>query len=93
MEKKKERQKHGTPKNCKWSYKSFLPVLRADFARIQNEVLAKSGFSIQVEHRSFKVQKEETEHNGDTFIARIFSRVLEEYVGVISCKEYEIADI
>ena len=82
-----ERRKHGAPKNRNWSDKSFLMVLRADFAQIQNEVLEQNGFSIRVDHRTLQAQKEEAEKNGDTFLARLFSRIPEEYVGVISCKE------
>ena len=81
-----ERRKHGSPKARKWADKNFLTVLRADFAEIQNEVLAKNGFSIRVDHRTLKAQREEAERNGDTFLARILSRVPEEYVGVISCQ-------
>ena len=61
--------------------------MRADFAQIQNEILEQNGFSIRVDHRTLQAQKEEAEKNGDTFLARLFSRVPEEYVGVISCKE------
>ena len=82
-----ERRKHGAPKNRNWANKNFLLVLRADFAQIQNEVLEQNGFSIRVDHRSLKAQKEEAEKNGDSFLARLFSRVPEEYVGVISCKD------
>ena len=79
-----ERRKHGAPKNRQWSDKSFLSVLRADFTQIQNEVLEQNGFSIRVDHRSLKAQKEEAERNGDTFLARLFNRIPEEYVGIIS---------
>ena len=82
-----ERRKHGAPKARKWSDKSFLTILRADFAEIQNEVLARNGFSIRVDHRTLKAQKAETESNGDTFLARLFSRIPEKYIGVISCQE------
>ena len=82
-----ERRKHGAPKNRNWSDKSFLSILRADFAQIQNDVLAQNGFSIRVDPRSLKAQKEEAEKNGDSFLARLFSRVPEKYVGIISCQE------
>ena len=82
-----ERRKHGAPKSRKWSDKSFLTILRADFAEIQNEVLARNGFSIRVDHRTLKAQKAEAESNGDTFLARLFSRIPEKYIGVISCQE------
>ena len=40
-----------------------------------------------MDYRTLQAQKEEAERNGDSFLARLFSRVPEEYVGVISCKE------
>ena len=82
-----ERRKHGAPKNRNWANKNFPSVLRADFAQIQNEVLEQNGFSVRVDHRTLQAQKEEAESSGDTFLARLFSRVPEKYVGVISCKE------
>ena len=69
-----EKYKRGAPKNRNWADKAFLSILRADFATIQNEVLAKNGFSIRVDHRTLKAQKEEAEKNGDTFLARLFNR-------------------
>ena len=86
-----ERRKHGAPKNRNWANKNFLPVLRADFAEIQNEVLERNGFSIRVDHRTLQAQKEEAESNGDTVLARLFSRVPEKYIGVISCQENDEA--
>ena len=82
-----ERWKRGAPKNRLWAEKSFLAILRADFAQIQNDVLEQNGFSIRVDHRSLKAQKAAAEQNGDTFLARLFSRIPEEYVGIISCHE------
>ena len=82
-----EKWKRGAPKARKWADKNFLTVLRADFAQIQNEVLEQNGFSIRVDHRTLKAQKEEAERNGDTFLARLFSRVPEKYIGIISCQD------
>ena len=82
-----ERWKRGAPKNRHWAEKSFLTILRADFAQIQNDVLERNGFSIRVDHRSLKAQKAEAERNGDIFLARLFSRIPEEYVGIISCHD------
>ena len=79
-----ERKKHGAPKGRKWSEKSFLADLRADFARIQNEVLERHGFSVRVDHRSLKAQKREALQNGDTYLVEILDRVPEEYIGVIA---------
>ena len=78
-----EKLKHGAPKNRRWIEKSFLSILRADFAQIQNEVLTKNGFSIRVDHRSLKVQKEEAERNGDIFLVKLLDREPEEYIGII----------
>ena len=82
-----EKWNRGAPKARKWADKNFLSVLRADFAQIQNEVLEQNGFSIRVDHRTLKAQKEEAERNGDTFLARLFNRAPEKYVGIISCQE------
>ncbi len=82
-----EKYKRGAPKNRHWAEKSFLSVIRADFAQIQNEVLEKNGFSIRVDHRTLNAQKEDAEKNGDAFLARLFNRIPEEYIGVISSKD------
>ena len=82
-----EKWKRGAPKDRKWCNRQYISEMRADFAQIQNAVLEQNGFSIRVDHRSLQAQKEEAEQNGDTFLARPFSRIPEEYVGVISCKE------
>ena len=84
-----EKLNRGAPKNRNWADKNFLAVLRADFAQIQNDVLEKNGFSIRVDHRTLKAQKEEAERKGDTFLARLLDRIPEEYVGLISCKDDE----
>ena len=82
-----EKWKRGAPKARKWCNRQYVSEMRADFARIQNEVLARNGFSVRVDHRTLQAQKEEAERNDDTFLARLFSRMPEEYVGIISCKE------
>ena len=61
--------------------------MRADFARIQNEVLAKNGFSIRVDHRSLKAQQSEAEEHGNDFLARVYKRMPESYIGIISAHE------
>ena len=84
-----EKWKRGAPKNRKWCNHQYVTELRADFANIQNAVLEQNGFSIRVDHRTLKAQKEEAEHKGDFSLARLFSRVPEKYIGVISCQDYE----
>ena len=82
-----EKWKRGAPKDRKWTDKNFLFTLRADFAQIQNEVLERNGFSIRVDHRTLQAQKEEAEQNDDSFLARLFSRVPEKYIGIIGNQE------
>ena len=84
-----EKFKRGAPKDRKWCNHQYVTELRADFAQIQNAVLEQNGFSIRVDHRTLQAQKEEAEQNGDSSLARLFSRVPEKYIGVISCQDYE----
>ena len=46
------RRQHGAPKDKKWHDKNYLYKIREDFARIQNDMLKKNGFSIRVDHRT-----------------------------------------
>ena len=78
------RCQHGAPKDKKWHDKNYLYEIRADFARIQNDVLAKNGFSIRVDHRTLKAQQVEAEKNGDEFLTKLYKRVPEEHIGVIA---------
>ena len=81
------RREHGAPKASKWHDKKYLCEMRADFARIQNEVLAKYGFSIRVDHRTLEVQQAVAEQNGDAFLAQVCKRTPESYIGIISTHE------
>jgi len=78
-----EKYKRGAPKNRLGAEKSFLFVIRADFAKIQNEVLAKNGFSIRVDHRTLQAPKETVKQNRNTSLDRFFNHIPEEYIGVI----------
>ena len=82
-----EKWKRGAPKDRKWCSHQYVRQMRADFAQIQNEVLAQNGFSIRVDHRSLVAQKEEAEQNGDSSLARLFSRIPEKYIGLIGNQE------
>ena len=66
-----EKRKRGAPKNRKWAERSILAEIRRDLCQIQNEVLAKNGFSVRVDHRTFKEQRAEAIRNGDEFTAKI----------------------
>ena len=81
------RRQHGAPKDKKWHDKNYLCEMRADFARIQNEVLAKNGFSIRVDHRSLKAQQSEAAEHGNNFLAKVYKRMPESYIGIISAHE------
>lgn len=61
--------------------------MREDLIAIENEVLAKNEYSIRVDHRTLKLQKEKADKKGDSSIARLFNRIPEEYIGVVACKE------
>ena len=78
------RCQHGAPKDKKWHDKNYLIELREDFARIQNDVLKKNGFSIRVDHRTLQAQREEAEKNGDEFLAKVYKRAPEAHIGVIT---------
>ena len=78
------RREHGAPKDKKWHDKNYLKEIRADFAKIQNEVLAKNGFSVRVDHRTLKAQKEEAERNGDETLVKLYNRKAEKNIGIIS---------
>ncbi|MBR1395955.1 MAG: MobA/MobL family protein, partial [Selenomonadaceae bacterium] len=84
-----DRRNHGAPRDRKWCNHSFITQMRADFAQIQNDVLEKNGFSIRVDHRSLQAQKEEAERNGDYFLAKLFDRVPEKYIGIIAPMQEE----
>jgi len=68
------RSEHGAPKAPKWHDKKYLCEMRADFARIQNEVLAKYGYSIRVDHRTLEAQQVVAEQKGDAFLAQVCKR-------------------
>ena len=58
----KHPEKGGCRKSGIWNGKNRaknLSVLREDFARIQNEVLAKYGVPVRVDHRSLKARRQE----------------------------------
>ena len=78
-----EKWKRGAPKDRKWCNRQYVCQMREDFAKIQNEVLEQNGYSIRVDHRTLQAQKEEAEQNGDSFLARLFSRIPEKYIGII----------
>lgn len=89
------RCQHGAPKDKKWHSKKFFFEMREDFARIQNEVLAKNGYSIRVDHRTLQAQRVEAERHGDDFLANVYKRVPESYIGIVPThtEDYQGADL
>ena len=81
------RREHGAPKDKKWHNKKYLYELRADFARIQNEILEQNGYSIRVDHRTLKAQQAEAEKHGDEFLAQLHNRMPESYIGIVLAHE------
>ena len=89
------RKEHGAPKDKRWHSKKFLCKIREDFARIQNEVLGKNGYSVRVDHRTLKAQKRDAEQYGDKFLSQVFDRMPEDYIGITSShsNEVEVLDL
>lgn len=89
------RREHGAPKDKRWHSKKYLCKIREKFAGIQNEVLEKNGYSIRVDHRSLKAQKIDAEQRGDKFLAKVFDRMAEEYIGILSthCGDGQVSDL
>ena len=86
------RYEKGSPRERKFNNRDFLLEMRADFAKIQNEVLQKNGFSIRVDHRSLEAQRNEALRKGDKFLAQILDREPEKYVGPCNARKPEIAE-
>lgn len=83
-------EKGGCRKSGIWNGKDRaknLSVLREDFARIQNEVLAKYGIPVRVDHRSLKARRQEALAKGNTFLAELLDRVPESAVGPLALLE------
>lgn len=83
-------EKGGCRKSSAWNGKDRiknLTVLREDFARIQNEILAKYGVPLRVDHRSLKARRQEALAKGNTFLADLLNRVPERAVGLLALLE------
>lgn len=83
-------EKGGCRKSGIWNGKDRaknLSVFREDFARIQNEVLAKYGIPVRVDHRSLKARRQEALAKGNTFLAELLDRVPERAVGPLALLE------
>lgn len=83
-------EKGGCRKSGIWNGKDRaknLSVLREDFARIQNEVLAKYGIPVRVDHHSLKARRQEALAKGNTFLAELLDRVPESAVGPLALLE------
>ena len=89
------RSQHGAPKDKKWHSKKYFFEMREDFARIQNEVLAKNDYSIRVDHRTLNAQRVEAERHGDDFLANVYKRVPESYIGIVPAhvEDSQVVDV
>ena len=84
-----EKFNRGAIRDRKWGDHDYISQLRADCAQFQNDVLEQNRFSIRVDHRSLLAQKATAEQNGDKFLAKLFDRIPEKYIGMISCKDHD----
>lgn len=79
-----EPEKGGCKKAEVWNGKNrfrHVSLMREDLAIIQNEVLRKYGYEIEVDHRTLKARREEALAQGNTFLAEILDRVPEDAIG------------
>lgn len=83
------RSEHGAPKDKRWHDRNFLIQIREDFARIQNDVLKKYGYTVRVDHQSLKSQQMDAEKRGDSFLAQVLDRVPEVYIGITAAHGVE----
>lgn len=70
----------GCPKDPKWNGKdrfAYTCFMREDFAKIQNETLAKYGFDVRVDHRTLKAQREDALASGNLHLAKLLDRLPE----------------
>ena len=67
------RREHGAPKDKKWHNKKYLYEIRADFARIQNEVLARNGFPFALTIGRLKLNRQKRKNTVMT-LPLIFTR-------------------
>lgn len=80
----------GCPKDKKFNGKdrtNYLRYMRRDFANIQNKILAKYGYSVTVDHRSLKAQKEDAIQRGDVRLAKLLDRLPEKSIGPIAAHD------
>ena len=83
-------EKGGCRKSSAWNGKDRiknLTILREDFAKIQNETLAKYSVPLRVDHRSLKARRQEALAKGNTFLADLLNRVPERAVGPLALLE------
>lgn len=76
-----EKRQGGAPRERRFAEKWFLSEARKDYADITNAALEKYGCPDRVDHRSIKAMKKEAEMNGDTYLAKILTRIPERSLG------------
>ena len=92
-------ERGGCRKDEKWNGRDrveYLCRMREDFARIQNDILAKYGMEDRVDHRSLREQYREAVKNGNLQLARQLDRLPEPHIGPLSAstqKGKKVADL
>jgi hypothetical protein len=77
----KQPERGGNKKERSWITKEKLNHLRESWAMIQNQTLEKYGHEARVDHRSFKVRRQEALENNDIVKAELLARNPEEHLG------------
>lgn len=80
----------GCAKDPKFNGKNrmlYLRYMRQDFGNIQNNILAKYGYNIQVDHRTLEAQRKDALNRGDVKLAELLNRMPEKSVGPIAAKD------
>lgn len=77
----KQPERGGNKKDRSWITKEKLNHLRESWAIMQNQTLEKYGHEARVDHRSFKVRRQEALENNDVIKAELLARNPEEHLG------------
>ena len=83
---RKHPEKGGCQKAKKWNSaerRKYLMDMREDYAKIQNEALARNGLNLRVDHRTLKAQREEALAEGNYLLADLLNRKPEKSVGPV----------
>ena len=96
---RKQPERGGCMKDEKWNGRNrmeYLCKMREDFAKIQNDVLAKYGIDQTVDHRSLRAQYIDAIKKSNFQLARTLDRLPEQHIGPIAAankKSQKVIDL